>query len=114
MKKKTVFIGHPISGDIQGNIKRVLNICEEIHSNEIIPVVPYLTSLQYLDDSVLEDREMGIDANLECFHRRYIDELWLFGDKISTGMKQEIELAKELGIPVISKTPGTKSDQSIL
>ena len=114
MKKKTVFIGHPISGDIQGNIKRVLDICEEIHSDEIIPVAPYLTSLQYLDDSVLEDREMGIEANLECFHRRYIDELWLFGDKISSGVKQEIELARELGIPVIAKTPGAKRDLSTL
>ena len=110
---KTVFIAHPISGDIKGNMKKVLAICEEIHSKDIIPVAPYLVSLQYLNDEIIEDRELGVDANLECFHRGYIDELWLFGDKISSGMKQEILLAKELNIPIVSKTDGTKNYLSI-
>lgn len=107
---KIVFVAHPISGDIKGNIKKVLAICEEIHSDEIIPVVPYLVSLQYLNDEVVEDRELGISANLVCFHRGFIDELWLFGDKISSGMVEEIRLALELGIPIIPKTEGTKRD----
>jgi hypothetical protein len=108
--KKTVFIAHPISGDIQANMKRVLDICEHIHTTTVIPVAPYLVSLQYLNDEVVEDRELGVEANLECFHRRYVDELWLFGDRISTGMRQEILLAQELNIPIIPKTEGTKKD----
>jgi hypothetical protein len=76
--KKMVFIAHPIRGDVKGNIRRVISICKEIHTNEIIPVAPYLVSLQYLDDEVMEDRELGVDANLEYFRRGYIDELWLF------------------------------------
>jgi hypothetical protein len=107
---KTVFVAHPISGDIKGNIKKVLAICEEIHSEEVIPVVPYLVSLQYLNDEVVEDRELGMAANHECFHRRYVDELWLFGDKISFGMEGEIRLAQELGIPIIPKTEEAKRD----
>lgn len=110
---KTVFIAHPVSGDIKENMKKVLDICEEIHSKDIIPVAPYLVSLQYLNDEVVEDRELGVCANLECFHRGYIDELWLFGDKISSGMKQEMLLAKELNIPIVSKTDGTKNYLSI-
>lgn len=109
---KTVFIAHPISGDIEGNMKKVLNICKEVHSKDIIPVAPYLVSLQYLNDEVVEDRDLGVVANLECFHRSYIDELWLFGDKVSSGMKQEIFLAKELNIPIISKSEGTKNFNS--
>lgn len=105
---KTVFIAHPISGDIEGNMKRVLAICEQVHSREIIPVAPYLVSLQYLDDALVEDRELGIAANLECFHRRYIDELWLFGDRISSGMEEEIKLALEYGIPIVPKTKATR------
>lgn len=76
----------------------------------MIPVAPFLVSLQYLDDEVISDRELGIDANLECFHRKYIDELWLFGDRISEGMKKEIQLAKELQIPIVPQTDGTKRD----
>src|SRR3990167_10844296 len=107
---KTVFVAHPIAGDIEGNMKKVLAICEQIHSKEIIPIAPYLVSLQYLNDEVVEDRQLGIDANHECFRRGYVDELWLFGDRISEGMKGEILLAKELNIPVVPKTEGTKND----
>lgn len=106
--KKVVFIGHPVSGDVEGNIKKILDVCKQAHKRNIIPCVPYLVSLQYLNDDIVEDRELGIEANLECFHRGYIDELWLFGDRISKGMRQEIELAKELGIPIVSKTEETK------
>jgi len=110
MSKKTVFIGHPISGDIKSNIKKVLQICAGVHTKDIIPVAPYLISLEYLNDEVVEDRELGMEANHECFRRKYVDELWLFGDRISSGMMREIELAKEMNIPIIPKTDGTKKD----
>ena len=110
MKKKVVFIAHPVSGDILGNVKRVLEICKSVHTKDIIPVAPYISSLQYLNDDITEDRELGIEANLEAFHRNYIDELWLFGERISKGMKQEILLAQELGIPIIPQTDGTRQD----
>ena len=107
--KKVVFVGHPVSGDISGNIKKILNICKQIHNEHIIPCVPYLVPLQYLNDAILEDRELGIVANLECFRRGFIDEVWLFGDHISEGMKREIAFAEELNIPVLPKTLGTKT-----
>lgn len=110
MNTKTVFIGHPISGDVKGNMKKVLQICADVHTKEIIPVAPYLISLQYLNDEVIEDRELGMEANHECFHRKYVDELWLFGNRISPGMMKEILLAQEMGIPIIPKTEGTKRD----
>ncbi len=109
-EKKLVFIGHPIAGDIEGNIKKVLNVCIKVHTKEIIPVAPYLVSLQYLNDEIHEDRALGVEANLECFHRGYVDELWLFGDRISSGMEQEIKLAQELSIPIVPQTEDTKED----
>ena len=87
-----------------------MKICAEVHTKEIIPVAPYLVSLQYLDDTIAEDRLLGMEANHECFHRRYIDELWLFGDRISEGVKGEVKLALQYGIPVIPKTAGTQCD----
>jgi len=107
---RTVFIGHPIGGDIRGNVQKVLKICAEVHTNDIIPVAPYLISLQYLNDEAIDDRELGMEANHECFRRRYVDELWLFGDRISSGMQKEVQLAKEMGIPVVCKTEGTRRD----
>jgi|SRR3989344_1034166 len=107
---KTVFIAHPISMDIKGNTEKILAICRELHSHDIIPVAPYLVSLQYLNDEMVEDRQLGVSANMECFHRRYIDELWLYGNCISSGMKEEVELARSLGIPIIPMTKETKQD----
>jgi len=109
-KRKTVFVGHPIGGNVQDNLKKVLGICERIHTKTVVPVAPYLVSLQYLDDKVVEDRRLGIEANLECFYRGYVDELWLFGDKISAGMREEILIARKLKIPVIAQTDETKKD----
>lgn len=110
MKRKTVFVAHPIKGDVQGNATKVLDICQKIHTETIIPVAPYLVSIQYLNDEIIEDRKLGIEANLEAFHRKYIDELWLFGDHISPGMGQEVLLALKLDIPVIPQTDETKRD----
>jgi hypothetical protein len=47
---------------------------------------------------------------LKPWCRGYADEVWLFGDRISSGMKQEIGLALSLGIPVIPKTEETAKD----
>ena len=113
---KTVFIAHPISGDIRYNMRRVLNICEDIHrrnmdtNKKIVPVAPYLASLLYLDDDVWQEHQLGTEASHECFRRKYIDELWLFGDHISPGMREEILLAQELEIPIIPKTQETKRE----
>lgn len=111
---KTVFVAHPVRGDVAGNMQKVLAICEELHTKEVIPVVPFLVSLQYLKDHIVEDRELGIQANHECLRRRYVDELWLFGDHISSGMAGEVKLARELGIPVVPQTEGTRRDLEAL
>ena len=31
MTKKTVFMGHPIGGDVKNNVEKVLKICAEVH-----------------------------------------------------------------------------------
>lgn len=97
---KLVFIAHPIRGDIKGNIESVLKICRENHTKEILPFAPYITALQYLDDNVSEQRELGISVNKEFFVRKTIDELWLCGKYISFGMKEEVVWSIENDIPV--------------
>jgi hypothetical protein len=108
--KKTIYIAHPIGGDIQGNIKKVLEICKAIHTDTTIPVVPYIVSLQYLDDENPKARDLGIEADFEAMRRGYVDEVWLYGDRITGGMKGEIDLALSLCIPVIPKTEETERE----
>src|ERR1051325_11722699 len=103
---KTVFIAHPMTGDFEGNFRRVLEICREVHEHDesVIPVAPYIISFEYRDGVVHEDRTLGIAANYECFRRKYVDEVWLYGDHISEGTKAEIGLARQYDIPIIPKT----------
>jgi hypothetical protein len=110
-RKKVIYIAHPVSGDVKANIKKILTICREVHHDgEHLPVVPYLVALQYLNDGIREERLMGIEVNQECLRRGVADEMWLYGDKISEGMKEEIKIAQLLNIPVIPKTPGTRAE----
>lgn len=103
---KMIFVAHPMSGDIEGNTRKVIAICKSIHSEDVIPVFPSLLWRGYLGDSA-EDRALAEMVNTPYFIRRFIDEMWLYGDRLSDGMKKEILLADKYHIPVFAKTPET-------
>jgi hypothetical protein len=107
---KIVYIAHPIGGDVQGNVKKLQKIYREISLNEtmVTPFIPYIASVQSLDDSNPAERNIGFEHNYSLFDRKVIDEVWLYGPHISAGMQIEIQWAINRGIPVISKTEGTK------
>lgn len=104
---KVVYIAHPIGGDVEGNVKKVLDIVQKLNRSNpnIVPFAPYIVDVQALDDRIPSDRKRGFENN-EALFKKCVDEVWIFGDKISNGMKQEIEWANELGIKVIDYTDG--------
>ena len=108
---KIVYIAHPIGGDIFNNTLKVRKIIREINITQpdILPFAHYLVDLTCLDDDIPAERERGIKNDIALMKVGFINELWLYGDKISPGMGHEIALAIKLGIPVISKSEGTKS-----
>lgn len=108
--KKVVFIAHPLSGDLKENTQKILAICEQVHKEGVTPVAPYLVSLQYADNTIIQNEALGVEANYICLERGLVDELWLYGDSISSGMEAEILLAVELGIPIVAKTKRTDRD----
>lgn len=109
MKKKIVYIAHPIGGDVKGNIEKVLKIYKELSiENEVIPFIPYIATLMSLDDDSEELRAIGFSHNKAIFQSGAIDEVWLYGDRISSGMQEEINWAYASMINVVSKSEGTK------
>lgn len=102
---KIVYIAHPISGDIAGNLEKIRQIVRQINLqySDVVPFAPYWVDCHALDDNDPEERQRGITNDQEFFLRKVIDEVWLFGDRISGGMQTEIELANALGIPVVNK-----------
>lgn len=106
----TAYIAHPVSGDVKGNIAKIIAIVREINLTEpdVVPFAPYLVDLYALDDNVPEERARGIKNDVHLLKAGFVDEVRLYGNKISSGMSCEIALAKSLGIKIISMTKETQ------
>jgi len=101
-KRKVVFISHPLKGNVEGNKNKIKEICRElILDGEVVPLATHLLFPTFLDDGIHEERRIGMNGTLELLKRS--DEVWVYGDKISEGMKEEIELAKEINMPIVFK-----------
>jgi len=96
------FIAHPIAGDVKNNMNKIASIARQINLTEpgVVPFAPYVLDCMALDDNTPEERARGIKNTAALFEKGFIDELRLYGDRISPGMQAEIELAVEHGIKV--------------
>jgi len=110
---KIIYIAHPIGGDVDTNVSKVLNIIRELNLtiNDIVPFAPYIVDVLALEDADPIQRGRSFDNNEALFRSGLINEVWLYGDRISVGMQTEIDWAVDLGIPVVSKSKGTESCQ---
>lgn len=101
MKKKIIYIAHPIGGNIDANVKNILGIVKDLNMSglPVVPFAPYIVDVLALDDNDPEQRARGFENNKQLFD--FVDEVWLYGGWISHGMQTEIEWAKERNIPVL-------------
>jgi len=106
---KIVYIAHPISGNIEGNLNKIKDIVRGINLQmpDVLPFAHYFVDCYALDDTIQEERARGIKNNVALLKAGFINEMWLFGSRISNGMKAEIELARSLNIPIRSMSIGT-------
>ena len=95
---KKVFVCSPYRGNIEKNTKRAVFAARVICGCGHIPVVPHLYFPQFLDDKDQFERIRGIEYGIELM--KECDQLWLLGPEISKGMEYELEVAKEIRIPV--------------
>ena len=100
MENKLIYIASPYAGDIEQNVAFAKLACRYAMSQGHTPVAVHLLYPQMLQDSDPAERELG----LRLGHRvlRACDELWACGDRLSSGMRREIEEAKALGVPIRS------------
>jgi hypothetical protein len=97
-KRLLVFICSPYSGNIEYNIRRARSYCRFAISRNCVPIAVHLHYTQFLDDAVRRERNIGLSCGVTVLRR--CDQLWIFGDRITEGMKGEIEAAKRFGIPI--------------
>ena len=96
-----VYICAPYAGTDEERAKNVENAKRYglfAISQGYVPYIAHLAICGFLEDNVPEEREIGIQADNIMIRR--CDELWVFGDRITPGMKAEIQLCHELQKPV--------------
>jgi len=92
-----VYICSPYTGDTERNTERAQGHARFAFSQGYYPCAPHLYFPQFLDDNDPVQRNLGLSYALEWLAK--CEEIWVFGDKISEGMKGEIAEAQRLGIP---------------
>jgi len=92
---KKVYICAPLGGDVESNLERVKRYTRYALMCGTAPVVPHFYAL-CLDDDNQKEREIGLAAGLGMLW--FCDELWVFGQNITEGMKQELQFCKHLNI----------------
>jgi nucleoside 2-deoxyribosyltransferase len=94
--RKIVYLAHPLSGDWEGNIASARRYAEAAARNGWVPVAPYLTLYGLLHEPA--DRELGLEIDLAMIIA--CDEIWVCGDRVSSGMRIELDYALANDIPV--------------
>ena len=92
-----MYICSPLGGDVSANLERAKQYARYVFSCGAAPVVPHFYAL-VLEDGNPEERQLGMQAGRSLLW--LCDELWIFGDHVSAGMREEIRFCKSLNIPV--------------
>ena len=93
-----VFICSPYRGDIEANLKVAREMGRLAAMCHCVPIIPHLVFPQFLKDNEPKERILGI--RLGCELLKDCDELWIVGNKVTDGMRFEIEAAKKLKKPI--------------
>lgn len=95
---KRVFICTHYEGAREKHKQLARIYCRMVWDKGFFPIAPRLYLAQYLDETNKKERyttyNIGLQVIEEC------TELWVFGEVVSKIMREEIQRAAELNIPV--------------
>ena len=93
-----VYIASPDRGDVKTNTENAKRYSFFAVMQGKVPFCPHIYFTQFLDDNVKVERKIGLNLALHMLRR--CREVWVFGDTVSEGMRNEIRIAKKRHIPV--------------
>ena len=113
---KKVYICAPLGGDVEENLQKVKQYTKNALVCGTAPVVPHFYA-ECLNDRNPKEREIGLAAGLSILW--FCDEMWVFGDEITAGMKGEINFCQNLNIKmrriketeILKKIGGIQSEE---
>ena len=99
LTKELIYVCSPLRGsDMELNLKQAARYSRFVAMCNAIPITPHLYFSHFLEERIRAERKLGIELGLAILPR--CSQLWVFGFRISVGMRLEINLARELRIPI--------------
>ena len=83
-----VYIASPYRGDVKTNTENAKRYSLFAVMQGKVPFCPHIYFTQFLDDNVGVERKIGLNLALHMLRR--CREVWVFGDTVSEGMRNEI------------------------
>ena len=93
-----VYICSPLSGAVEHNQAKARDYCRFAIEQGVIPLAPHIYFTQFMDDSNPVERKQAMFMDLILLSK--CSELWVFGERISRGMAEEIAQAERRGQPI--------------
>lgn len=93
---KLIYVCSPYSGDIERNVELAKMYSRYVVQAGHAPITPHL----YLPSFINEETERGLAFQINYEILSGCDELWAFGQKITEGMRIELNAAQELCKPI--------------
>ena len=93
-----VYICSPFAGDVKRNTANARRYCRFAVARGCIPVAPHLMFPQFMDGHDAAERALGL-----AFGKKLLDqcaEVWIFGPRLTSGMKAEYARALYRGVRV--------------
>ena len=95
---RKVFVCSPYAGCVKANVHNARMYSRFVFLCGCMPITPHLMYPRFLEDKDTKERDAGIQMGLILLD--YCNEIWVFGQKISNGMRREIAFAESHGILV--------------
>ncbi len=87
-----VYVCSPFSGDVVTNVANARRYCRFAVDSGYIPIAVHLLYPRFMNDDDPEERELALFFGTAVMSK--CSEVWVFGDRISSGMASEITRAK--------------------
>ena len=87
-----VYICSPYAGDVERNVDAARRYSRFAVEAGYIPIAPHLLFPQFLNDMDWKERELGLFFGNALMSK--CSEVWVFGDRVSSGMEGEIKRAR--------------------
>lgn len=97
-RRPLVYVCSPYAGEIEANVAAARRYSRFAVIRGAIPVAPHLLYPQFMDDGSPEERALALRFGQILLDK--CQELWSFGERVSSGMEAEIARAKRRGMEI--------------